>query len=122
MLQNQGRTISNTAYQLGSLMLELSLASANLVQAARGNSGPLLSAQPGFLTADGSHATISNRVPSISPFLGMGDAGGLGVPQGAGNAPGVRIAWPPQAQGQGQGGPSERSCSISHYPMHVLFC
>ena len=76
-LQDHARTISNTAYQLGSLMLELSYASANLVQAARGNSGPLLSAQTGFLSSDGTHAHVSNRVPSLPPFGGLGRCSSL---------------------------------------------
>lgn len=62
--------ISNTAYNAGSLLLEISLAAANLAQAANGNAGPLLSAQTGFLAPDGSQPQITNRIPTPAPFLG----------------------------------------------------
>lgn len=93
-------------------MLELSFASANLVQASRGNSGPLLSAQTGFLSPDGTQPHVTNRVPSLSPFVGsFGEqAIALGAAQDAGGGPpNVRIARPPQGQAQGRGAASQYS-------------
>lgn len=67
--QEEARRLSNSAYNVGSLLLELSLAATNLSQAASGNGGPLLSAQTGFLSTDGSHPHITNRVPSGPPAM-----------------------------------------------------
>jgi hypothetical protein len=75
--------ISNSAYDLGSLLLELSLATANLANAAGGNAGPLISAQTGFLAGDGSHPHITNRVPSLLPPM-MGAMPGTAQPMPAG--------------------------------------
>lgn len=51
-------------------MLELSLATSNLAQAANNNAGPLICAQTGFLSGDGSHSHITNRIPSMAPIMG----------------------------------------------------
>ena len=83
-MQEQARQISNTTYDLGCLLLELSLATANLANAAGGNAGPLISAQTGFLAADGTHAHVTNRVPSMlqAPVAGMGPMPGVPMPAG----------------------------------------
>ena len=71
LVQEQARDLSNTTYELGSLLLELSLATTNLAQAANGNAGPLLCAQTGFLAPDGSHAHVTNRSPAVNPYMGL---------------------------------------------------
>ena len=45
------------------MLLEVSLATANLAHAAGGNALPLLSAQTGFLALDGSSSQVVNRSP-----------------------------------------------------------
>ena len=83
-LQEEARQISNTTYDLGCLLLELSLATANLANASSGNAGPLISAQTGFLAADGTHAHVTNRVPSpfSSPVAGVAPMPGVPMPAG----------------------------------------
>lgn len=51
------------------MLLELSLAASNLGQAAAGNGGPLLSAQTGFLSSDGTHSHVTNRGLGPLPFM-----------------------------------------------------
>ena len=66
-LQGEATRLSNAAYSVGSMLMELSLAANNLAQAGSGNGGPMLSAQTGFLSLDGSHSHVTNRVPGPPP-------------------------------------------------------
>ena len=65
-MQDQARSLSNIAYNVGSFMLELSLAASNLSLVGAGNAGPLLCAQTGFLSTDGTHPHVTNRIPGHS--------------------------------------------------------
>lgn len=68
-MQDTARHLSNITYAAGSMLLEASLAAANLAHAAGGNALPLLSAQTGFLAPDGSSSQVVNR--GLRPWLNV---------------------------------------------------
>lgn len=85
-MQDQARLVSSTAYDYGCLLLELSLATANLAQAAGGNISPLVCAHTGFLAPDGTHAHVTNRVPPPFPMPPGRAPGQANPPAGAANS------------------------------------
>ena len=93
LVQEQARDLSNTTYELGSLLLELSLATTNLGQAANGNAGPLLCAQTGFLAPDGSHANVTNRSPAVNPYMGLAGRMPVNVQNAQGAVSVLALPW-----------------------------